>query len=179
LTKSCQDGVGELHRAAVCPPVNFTAAEATAMAIALSRPGASPLAEARRSAVRKVVGAMPAAEAEAARQLAGRVHLFAHDSDSRPAAARITEDAVVRSEVVEISYEDRHGEADPRGRAARAGRFWTSLVPGGALPLRDGQRAFRVNRILEARLTGEPAPERGEPTLDGIPVALRRLALLE
>ena len=50
------------------PPVNFTAAEATALAIALSRPGASPLAEALRSAVRKVVGVMPADEAEAARR---------------------------------------------------------------------------------------------------------------
>ena len=96
------------------PPVNFTAAEATALAIALSRSGASPLAEALRSAVRKVVGVMPAAEAEAARRLAGRVHLFPHHGDSRRAAARVTEDAVVQSQVVEISYQDRHGEATTR-----------------------------------------------------------------
>ena len=41
------------------------------------------------------------------RRLAGLVRLFPHYSDSRPATARITEDAVVRSEVVEITYEDR------------------------------------------------------------------------
>ena len=163
------------------PPVNFTAAEATALAIALSRPGASPLAEALRSAVRKVVGVMPAAEAEAARRLAGRVHLFPHDSDSRPSAARVTEDAVVRSEVVEIRYEDRYGEDTTRQVEPLAlvgsGQAWYLV---GHCRLRDGQRAFRLDRILDARLTGEPAPDRGGPTIvDNIRVALRRLALLE
>jgi predicted DNA-binding transcriptional regulator YafY len=163
------------------PPVNFTAAEATALAIALSRPGASPLAEALRSAVRKVVGTMPAAQAEAARRLAGRVHLLSHDSDSRLATARIIEDAVVRSEVVEIGYEDQRGEATTRQVEPLAlvgwGQAWYVV---GHCRLRDGQRAFRLDRIRAARLTGEPAPDRGGPTIvDGIPVALRRLALLE
>ena len=50
----------------------------------------------------------------------------------------------------------------------------------GHCRLRDGQRAFRLDRIRDAHLTGEPAPDRGGPTIvDGIPVALRRLALLE
>jgi hypothetical protein len=45
--------------------------------------------------------------------------------------------------------------------------------------LRDEQRTFRFDRIRAARLTGERAPEGGEPKLDGIPLRLRRLALLE
>jgi predicted DNA-binding transcriptional regulator YafY len=163
------------------PPVNFTAAEAAALAIALSRPGASPLADALRSAMRKVVGAMPAAEAEAARRLAGRIRLFPDGGDSRPAAARVTEAAIVRSEVVEITYVDRHGEATTREVEPLAlvgsGRAWYLV---GYCHLRDDQRAFRLDRILQARLTGERAPDRGEPTIvDDIPVALRRLALLE
>jgi predicted DNA-binding transcriptional regulator YafY len=163
------------------PPVNFTAAEATALAIALSRPGATPLAQALRSAVRKVVAAMPAAEAEAAHRLAGQVHLLSHDSDRLPATARIAEDAVVRSEVVQISYEDRNGEATTREVEPLAlvgsGQAWYLV---GHCRLRDGQRAFRLDRIREARLTGEPAPARGGPTIvDGIPLALRRLSLLE
>jgi predicted DNA-binding transcriptional regulator YafY len=168
-----------IDRTHTLPPINFTAAEATALAIALSRTGASPLAEALRSATRKVVGAMPAAEAEAARRLAGRVHLYRQDSDSRP-AARVTEEAVVRSEVVEIRYLDRHGEATTREVEPLAlvgvGQAWYLI---GHCRLRGGQRAFRFDRILEARLTGRPAPARGEPALDGIPLDLRRLALPE
>jgi predicted DNA-binding transcriptional regulator YafY len=161
------------------PPVNFTAEEATALAIALARPGASPLAEALRSAVRKVVGAMPAAEADAARRLADRVHLFPDDSDSRPTAARITEDAVVRSEVVEISYQDRFGDATKREvePLALVGsvKAWYLV---GYCRLRQGERAFRLDRILAARLTGEEAPERG-PAMEGVPEGVRRLSLLE
>ena len=162
------------------PPVNFTAAEAAALAIALSRPGASPLADALRSVMRKVVGAMPAAEAESARRLAGRIRLFPDGGDSRP-AARVAEAAMVRSEVVEITYVDRHGEATTREVEPLAlvgsGRAWYLV---GYCRLRDDQRAFRVDRILQARLTGGRAPDRGEPTIvDDIPVALRRLGLLE
>lgn len=169
-----------IDKAHTLPPVNFTAEEATALAIALARPGASPLADALRSAVRKVVSAMPAAEAEAARRLAGRVHLFPHDSDNRPSAARMTEDAILRSEVVEIDYEDRFGEPTTRQVEPLAlvgsGRAWYLV---GYCRLRQGERAFRLDRIAAARPTGEKAPERDEPGMEGVPEGLRRLSLLE
>jgi len=162
------------------PPVNFTASEAAALAIAVSRPGASPLAEALRSAVRKVVGAMPADEAEAARRLVGRVHLFPDASDARPTASRTTEEAVVRSEVVAIRYEDRKGdtttrEVEPLALVGSAQSWY--LV--GYCRLRQGERAFRLDRIVEAELTGERAPDRGEPAMEGVPAGLRRLSILE
>ena len=124
-----------LDPAHTLPPVNFTADEAAALAIALARPGSTPLADALRSALRKVVTAMPAAEAEAARRFAGRVHLMAHDSDVRPSPARAIERALVDGRVVAMAYEDRHGRATRRTvepiALVGSGR---GVVPGRALP---------------------------------------------
>lgn len=169
-----------IDKAHTLPPVNFTAEEATALAVALSRPGASPFAEALRSAVQKVVGVMPVADVEAARRLAGRVQLFPHESDARPATARTIEEAVLGSGIVEISYEDRHGRATTRevepAALVGSGESWYLV---GHCRLRRDERAFRLDRIRAARLTGEPAPDRGEPAMEGIPAGVRRLSLLE
>jgi predicted DNA-binding transcriptional regulator YafY len=45
------------------PPVNFTAAEATAIATALATPGATPLPQAARTALQKLVAAMAGPDA--------------------------------------------------------------------------------------------------------------------
>ena len=161
------------------PPVNFTSEEATALAIALSRPRASPFAEALRSAVRKVVAAMPATEAEAARRLAGRVHLFPHASDDPLPTSRVIEEAVVTSRVVEIDYQDRHGESTRRLVEPMAlvgsGREWYLVAH---CRLRDAARSFRFDRIASAHLTDEPVREDRLPSPDYLP-EVRRLSLLE
>jgi predicted DNA-binding transcriptional regulator YafY len=162
------------------PPVNFTAEEAAAVAIALARPGASPFADALRSALRKVVATMPDDQAKAARRLADRVHLFAHPSDSQPSAARTIEEAMGSSGVVEITYEDRHGK--PSARVVEpiamvgSGEAWYLLA---FCRLRDDHRFFRIDRIARARLTGEVAPQRDEPAFDVGRHQIRRLSLLE
>jgi predicted DNA-binding transcriptional regulator YafY len=162
------------------PPVNFTPEEAAAVAIALARPGASPFADALRSALRKVVAAMPDDQAKAAQQLADRVHLFAHPSDRQPSAARTVEEAMRSSGVVEMSYEDRHGKASSRVvepiAMVGSGEAWYLVA---YCRLRTDHRSFRVDRIVSARLTGEAAPDRGEPDLDLYPHEVRRLSLLE
>jgi predicted DNA-binding transcriptional regulator YafY len=169
-----------IDKAHTLPPVNFTATEATALAIALSRPGASPLAEALRSAVRKVVAVLPVTEAEAARRLADRVHLLPDDSDSRPTMARVAEDAVVRSQVLEITYKDRIGESTTRQVEPLAlvgsARTWYLV---GHCRLRGGQRAFRLDRIVSAHLTGEPMPATTALDVEDLPPALRPLSILE
>jgi hypothetical protein len=87
-------------------------------------------------AVRKVVGAMPATEAEAARRLVGRVHLLPDASDSPLPTSRVIEEAVVTSRVVEIDYEDRHGESTRRLVEPMAlvgsGREWYLVAEGSA-----------------------------------------------
>jgi predicted DNA-binding transcriptional regulator YafY len=168
-----------LDKSHTLPPVNFTAEEAAALTIALARPAASPLAGALRSALRKVVAAMPADHAEAAQRLVGRVGLFPHASDVAPPAARAVEQAVATGVVVEIDYEDRHGR--PTTRAVEpiafigSGEAWYLV---GHCRLRDGDRAFRLDRIAGARTTGERAPEREWSTED-VPYAVRRLTLAD
>lgn len=55
------------------PPVNFTPAEAVAIALALSRAEDRPFAVHARTALRKLVAAMPRPDGERARDLAARV----------------------------------------------------------------------------------------------------------
>src|SRR2546430_14859609 len=57
------------------PPMNFSADEATAIAVALAASGPIPFGDAARSALRKLVAAMSAANREGARELVARIHL--------------------------------------------------------------------------------------------------------
>lgn len=168
-----------IDKAHTLPPVNFTPEEATALAVALARPGEAPLADALRSAVRKVIGVLPEREAEAARRLAGRIHLFPHASDARQAAARVIEEAVLRLLVVELDYEDAEGIPTTRAVEPLAlvgsGTAWYLV---GFCRLRQDQRVFRLDRIGAARLTDEPAPVDGEVSMKDAPLA-RRLQLLD
>lgn len=168
-----------IDKAHTLPPVNFTPEEATALAVALARPGEAPLADALRSAVRKVVGVMPERDAEAARRLAARIRLFPHASDDRSATARVVEEAILRSLVVEIDYEDRHAVVSSRVVEPLAlvgsGEAWYLI---GFCRLRQDERVFRLDRIAGARLTGEPAPADNEPTRDDVP-DFRHLELLD
>jgi len=162
------------------PPVNFTSDEAAALAIALARPGRTPLAEALRSAMQKVLAAMPATEAEAAQRLASRVHLMAHESDDSPRAARTIEEAVVTSRVVDIEYKDSDGAVTHRAvepiALVGASDAWYLFA---YCRLRDDVRFFRVDRVATAQLTDQRAPDR-EYTIPEIPTTrVRRLSLLE
>jgi predicted DNA-binding transcriptional regulator YafY len=170
-----------IDKAHTLPPVNFTPEEATALAITLARPGESPLADALRSAIRKVIGVMPQRDAEAARRLAGRVRLFPHVGDKRARAAQVVEEAVLGSWVLDIAYEDRNGQPTRR-------RVEPIVLVGGSeaqwymvayCRMRGDERAFRIDRIVDAELTGERAPDRGEPALNGVPTIPRRLELLD
>jgi predicted DNA-binding transcriptional regulator YafY len=160
------------------PPVNFTSDEAAALAIALARPDRSPLADALRSALLKVVAAMPPAEADAARRLTGRVHLMSPDGEAPSRAALAVEQAVVMSRVVEIDYCDRHGNASRRVVEPAALVVSAELLYlVGHCRLRDDIRVFRVDRIGSARVTDEIAPERDSTAMDSLQLPGRRLAL--
>jgi len=168
------------------PPVNFTPEEATAIAVALARPGESPFADALRSAVRKVVGVMSDADAEAARRLAGRVRLFDFDPDAdhtevpgRTPTSPVLEDALRLQQVVEIDYQDQAGRTTTREVEpivlAGSGSIWYLV---GHCRLRGSSRVFRLDRVAGARLTGEVLAERRDTELDGAPPS-RVLSLLE
>jgi len=121
------------------PPLNFSPAEAVALAVALAEPNVI-----------------------AARDLAGRVRLL------EPVAApqsvpvpSVIEQAIVARRVLWICYLDRAGnltERDVEPVVFMAGPGGWYLV--GWCRVRDAARCFRVDRIQQAEVTGVTAPPR-------------------
>lgn len=154
------------------PPVNFTAGEATAIAVALAAPGATPLPQAARTALQKVVSVMAAPDAEAARGLSRRVVAVGAPASPAASVPAALERAVVENRVVALSYEDRSGattsrQIEPAGLVGVDDRWY--LV--GHCRLRGDTRVFRVDRVHDARVLDEPAPLRpapGPPELQGL-----------
>jgi len=175
-----------IDAARTLPPVNFTAAELVAVAVMLARAGTSPFAAATRSALRKVLAAAPAGQTAAAAELLDRVRLIeSPHPGARPAPeggdrlppgeasqraqpgppARgvplAIQDAITAGHVLRIDYQDRKDqvtvrEVEPVAFAATRAQWYLM----GWCRLRDAGRAFRLDRILAAADTGEPAPHR-------------------
>lgn len=160
-----------VDRTMTLPPLNFTPAEAVAVAAALARAGGSPLDRAARSALRKIVSALPAGANAAARDLAGRVRFIAHEVAPEPPPVPATvQESLVRRRVLRVSYRDKEGacterEVEPLMFLAGE-RGWYLF---GWCRLRGDVRAFRVDRIVAAEDTGEPAPTRPDALPPNIP----------
>jgi predicted DNA-binding transcriptional regulator YafY len=178
------------------PPLNFTAAEMVALAVALAGAEASPFAAALRSALRKVLAAAPAAQTAQAAQLMDRVRLIRGNhprhraaapaaraaaepgtsggGQQRPAVPLTLQEALVARHVLLLDYRDRNEvvtarEVEPVAFAGLAGHWY--LIAW--CRLRQGARAFRLDRVLAAADTGEPAPHRSFSDLEvDIPDAL-------
>ncbi|MFI6107475.1 helix-turn-helix transcriptional regulator [Streptomyces sp. NPDC051310] len=153
-----------LDKEASLPPLNFTAEEAVAVAIALVPLQQTPFAGQAVSALSKVLAAMPAASMAGARDLADRVK-FMGKADGPLAAPtavwRVISNAVHRRECVRIDYTDAHGRASTREvepglmLTAEEGRFLADWYLAGWCRLRQEGRAFRLDRIRHAEGTGE------------------------
>jgi predicted DNA-binding transcriptional regulator YafY len=152
------------------PPVNFTAIEAAAVALALARSGPMPFDGAARTALHKLVAAMSPPGRSAATDLLGRIHLL-HAKRELPAdpVLRAVEQAVLERRVLRLDYRDKHGNdtvarpVEPLGFVG-AERDWYLV---GWCRLRGGVRVFRMDRIATVEVTAEPAPAREPPALDG------------
>jgi predicted DNA-binding transcriptional regulator YafY len=148
-----------LDAAMTLPPINFTPAEATAIAVALDDPGASAFPEAARQAMRKVLAAMRASDAAAARELGGKVRrLMFADRVPPLAPSKVIEEAVLAGRVLRIGYADRNdviSEREVEPIALVAGRDHWYLL--GWCRLRQSSRSFRLDRIRTARLLDELA----------------------
>lgn len=160
------------------PPVNFTEAEAVALAVALAAGRRLPFAADGRTALAKVLAAMPREARELATQLGGRLWTRGHDGPARTQAVRTIEEALRRQVIVTLTHRRPSGEVtsravEPVALAATGGHWY--LV--GHCRLRDAPRWFRTDRITAAWLTTEPAPEHdpatfaGEPPADAAPVS--------
>lgn len=155
-----------IDAARTLPPLNFTPAEAVAVSVALRRVTGSPFTRAASSALRKIMAAMPADEASAARELAGRVgflgpvHAATAPADP-PAIPIVIEDALAARHVLRLRYVDRQDtpterDVEPVMFLSRQERWY--LV--GWCRLRDGLRAFRLDRVAAVHDTGERVPAR-------------------
>lgn len=165
-------GGGYVLDSATLPPLNITGAEAAAIAVALVSLPALPFAADGRSALSKVLAAMPAAELEKAEALAGRLWLRVPEQPPRPAVARVLDEAVRRRQVVVLHYRPREGNVTERAvepvALAATGGHWYLLA---WCRLRQGPRWFRTDRIVAAHLTAEAAPAHDPATLFGTPPA--------
>ncbi len=199
------------------PPVNFTAAEMVAIAVALARDERTPFAAATRSALRKVIAVASATQTAEAAQLIDRVRLIGAGPDREVAAAAAAAGAgparVGASAARADGVAAQEGSAAPRSARDRAASRWGGPQPGGVplviqeaitaghvlrldysdrndqvtvrdvepvafaatrnqwyllawCRLRDGSRAFRLDRILAAADTGEPVPPRSYRDLE-------------
>ena len=144
------------------PPLNFSPAEAVAVAVALAQVNIGPFQGAARSAVRKIVAAMPGPDVIAARDLAGRIRLLESVVAPEPVPVPLAiEQAIVARRVLRICYLDRGGnltERDVEPVVFMAGPSGWYLV--GWCWVRDAARCFRVDRIRQAEVTGVTAPPR-------------------
>jgi predicted DNA-binding transcriptional regulator YafY len=165
-------GGGYVLDAATMPPLNITAAEAAAIAVALAALPALPFAVDGRSALAKVLAAMPATERERAGEIAGRLWMRVPEQAPRPAVARALDEAVRRRHVVVLRFRDRNGEVTERAvepvALAATGGHWHLLA---WCRLRRGPRWFRTDRIVSAHVTNERSPEHDAATLFGTPPA--------
>jgi predicted DNA-binding transcriptional regulator YafY len=146
------------------PPLNFTPAEAVAMSVALRQAGGSPFARAAGSALRKIMAAMPAQEASAARELAERVGFLSPVEP--PPIPVVIEDALATRHVLRLDYVDKHGVpservVEPVMFLARD-EYWYLVA---WCRLRDELRAFRLDRVVAVQDTGEVVPPRSTENL--------------
>lgn len=149
-----------LDRTRTLPPVNFTPAEAVAMAMALPALAGTPFHTTAAAALRKLVAAMGPADAAAARAMAARIHLVGRPGGAAP-VPRLVADALTVGRVLRIRYADRGGtatvrEVEPLGYLGTRAHWY--LV--GWCRLRDGVRAFRTDRIAGVTTTAEIPPPR-------------------
>ncbi|GAA0271543.1 YafY family protein [Actinomadura nitritigenes] len=151
-----------LDKSRTLPPLNFTPAEAVAVAITLARAGGSPYSRSARTALHKIVAAMSAEHSASARELAARVRFLIPAGDDDPASVpAVLEEAVLNRRVVRLTYIDRAGTETVRDvepvsfTASSKGWYLTAWCRK-----RGGRRVFRTDRVRRAALLDETAPER-------------------
>ena len=164
------------------PPLNFTPREAAAIAVALSRSEHVLFTRDARSAMQKIVAAMPARALEEARATAEKVRLLVQPvPDPDAEIAETIWRAVRDNHVLQIHYIDVGGleterEVEPQHIVVGPnGSYLTAWCH-----LRGDDRVFRMDRITRAEPTPSlPRPQRfvADPVVDGHETKLPESAL--
>ncbi|MEZ0447718.1 helix-turn-helix transcriptional regulator [Cellulomonas sp. ICMP 17802] len=180
-----QAGVGGgyvLEASVGLPPVNFTPAQAVALALAVSAlPPGSPFGTDAEAARAKVLDALSPADRARADQLAGRVwsRPDAVGDVPAPRVLRAVEQSLARQLVLAIEYRSSTGAVSRRRIEpvvlARTRGTWYLVA---WCRTREGLRWFRLVRVLRADLTTErydprPVADVGDAPPDAHPVSAR------
>ncbi|GAB3400446.1 helix-turn-helix transcriptional regulator [Flindersiella endophytica] len=181
-TKQGRGGGYTLDRSMSLPPLNFTPREAAAVAVALSRNEHVLFKRDARSALQKIVAAMPERALAEARTAAGKVRLLVQPvPDPDAEIAETVWRAVRDNQVLRIRYTDAGGidttrEVEPQHVVVGPNGSYLSAW----CHLRTEDRVFRMDRITRAEPTpSPPRPRRDIPDLivDGYETKLPASAL--
>jgi predicted DNA-binding transcriptional regulator YafY len=181
-TKQGRTGGYTLDRSMSLPPLNFTPREAAAVAVALSRSEHVLFTRDARSALQKIVAAMPARALEEARATAEKVRLLVQptpDPDAEVAETiwrAVRDNQVLRIHYIDVGGLETEREVEPQHVVVGPnGSYLTAWCH-----LRRDDRVFRMDRITRAERTPTgPRPQRAapEPIVDGHHTKLPEAAL--
>lgn len=145
--------------AATLPPLNFTAAEASALAAAIAAHRGQPFDSQARAALVKLLAVMDPQAHRNVGALTERIWIDHSTADATgPRGRDAIEHALQERRVLSLRYRDRHGapttrRVDPQLLAFAAGHWF--LV--ARCRRREAIRWFRLDRIERASLTAQPA----------------------
>jgi len=181
-TKQGRTGGYTLDRSMSLPPLNFTPREAAAVAVALSRSEHVLFTRDARSAMQKIVAAMPERALQEARATAEKVRLLvqsAPDPDAEIAETiwrAVRDNQVLRIHYIDVGGIETEREVEPQHVVVGPnGSYLTAWCH-----LRGDDRVFRMDRITRAERTPSlPRPRRvvPEPIVDGHDTKLPESAL--
>ena len=166
-----------VDRSATLPPVNFTEAEVAGLAAAVGVSRGQPFEKHLRAVLAKALGVMDSSARDRASALTGRVWIDRPADRSIAPAMRSVERALSEQLVLSLRYRDRHGDESRRKvdpvLLAHTQDHWYLV---GYCRTAEDIRWFRVDRVVAARLTTEPASQISVDTVGSPPpsaVALR------
>ncbi|NEE02636.1 helix-turn-helix transcriptional regulator [Phytoactinopolyspora halotolerans] len=165
-TRQGRGGGYTLDRSASLPPLNFTPGEAAAVAVALSRSELVLFKRDARSALQKIMAAMPERAVEDARTIAEKVRLlvqYAPDPDAEIAETvwrAVRDNHVVRIRYIDVGGVETEREIEPQ--RVIVGPYGSYLAAWCHLRMDD--RVFRMDRITRAEwIPSPPRPQRVVP----------------
>ncbi len=171
-TKQGRTGGYTLDRSMSLPPLNFTPREAAAVAVALSRSEHVLFTRDARTALQKIVAAMPERAVHEARATAEKIRLLVlatPDPDAEVAEAiwqAVRDNRVLHVHYIDVGGIETERDVEPQHIVVGPnGSYLTAWCH-----LRGDDRVFRMDRITRAEPTHAPrrAPAvAAEPVVDG------------
>lgn len=167
---------------ATLPPLNLTPAEAAAIATALAATRAMPFAEAGISALKKLTGVMASSPKSSASKLVSHIRVVpGPNASATQTVADVLQEALIEARAIELSYRDFQlretlRQVEPAGMLGTHRGWYLAAW----CRLRQGPRAFRLDRIVSARLLRDDpiTPRSLDSMIPDLPFELAEPALM-